>query len=221
MRASSKEGITHKKCPPHVAKALRIAGGLNPHGAPMFRVVWGWDRIVPITGQWEEWETQVATLTDKVTGYKESRPFTRMVSSVIETRFEPKYLPANCWHLEMWRPPEEYGDPATWRKAGAEVLDGMTIDTAGVFPFGGEYELCYPLTDDATSRGKPLPLVADVVAEIASMIRYGKDNFTFQQRKAAIEQRERRREEGFVKRTEAILRDGIPAFSGKEFVTVH
>jgi hypothetical protein len=220
MKSAPKDQITHKKCPPHIARALKLAGGLNRNGDPLFRVVWGWDRIVPITGQWEQWETQVATLTDKITGYSESRPFPRLVSSVIETRMEPKYLPANCWHLEMWRPPEEYGNPETWRKVGEEVLAGMTIDTAGEFPSRGEYELCYPLTDDASSRGRPLPLVGAVVEELVSMIRVGRDNLTFQQRKAAIEQRERRRDEGFVKRTEATLRDGIPAFSGKEFVTV-
>jgi hypothetical protein len=172
-----------------------------------------------MTGQWEEWGRYGATLRDKLTSYTETREFIKLDKSVIETRMVPKYLPGNCWHLEMWRPPEEYGSPENWRKAGEEVLQGMTVDTAGPFPARGEYELCYPLTDDASSHGKPLPLVADVVAEIVAQIRCGAERFNFQQRRAAIEQREIRKEEGFVKRTCDILKDGMPAFAGNEFVT--
>src|SRR5579864_4545421 len=109
MRSKSNEAIEHHKCPAAVARELTLAGGVNRFGEPMFRVVWGWDRIVPIHGEWQEFEQCLATLRDKVTGYVESRPVTRLVRSVIETRHVPKYLPANCWHLEMWRPPEEYG----------------------------------------------------------------------------------------------------------------
>jgi len=44
-------------------------------------------------------------------------------------------------------------------------------------------------------------------------------DFSFTQRKAAIEQRMEREEKQFTDRAESILRDGLPAFSGKEFVT--
>src|SRR5208282_1668443 len=121
----------------HVARELRLAGGENPYGEPMFRVIWGYDRIVPMTGEWEEWETFLATLTDKKTGFSEQRPFTKKVRSVVETRQVPKYLPANCWHLEMWRPPEEYGTPEQWRKVGEEVVGCLTVDTSGPYPARG------------------------------------------------------------------------------------
>ena len=220
MRASAKEQITHQECPEHVVRALRLAGGSNPYGEPMFRCVWGWDRIVPITGEWQEFEQFVATLTDKVTGYSESRLCTRLVRSVIETRQVPKYLPANCWHLEMWRPPEEYGSPEEWKELGEEAIAGMTVDTSGPFPFRGEYELCYPLTSDGTSQGTPIPLVADVVAEIVRMILVGRERFNLQQRTAAIEQREARKEEGLARRTRDMLKDGLRPFAGETFVTV-
>jgi len=220
MKGSSQEVVTHFKCPSHVARALEIAGGTNPFGEPIFRCVWGYDRIVPVHGQWEEWETVLCTLTDKVTGIQESRPATRLKSSIIETRMVPKYLPGNCWHLEMWRPAEEYGSPEEWGKIGQEIVQGMTINVAGPYPERGEYELCYPLTSDATSHGLPIPLVESVVEEIANMIRVSRDQFNFQQRKAAIEQREARREDGLVRRMEDILRDGLPSFHGETFVTV-
>jgi hypothetical protein len=220
MRQNANEVIEHHECPPEVARELALAGGNNPFGKPMFRVVWGYDRIVPMTGEWQEFEHMAATLTDKLTDYSEIRTFIRLKESKIETRHVPKYLPANCWHLEMWRPPEEYGTPETWRKAGEEIVAGMTIDTAGEFPSQGEYELVTPITHDWTNSGKPLPLVGALVAEIVNMIRYGRDHFNLQQRKAAIEQRLIREEQGFTRRAIDIMKDGMRPFCSETFVTV-
>jgi hypothetical protein len=124
-------------------------------------------------------------------------------------------LPANCWHLEGWRPPEEYGTPETWRKAGEEVVAGMTIDTAGEFPTQGEYELLIPLTHDFTSMGKPVELVADVVANLVNMVRAGVERYSHVQRKAAIEQRLVREEQGFTRRAIDALKDGMPLRGGQ------
>lgn len=220
MKASSSEQVTHFKCPAHVAKELKLAGGVNPYGQPMFRVVWGYDRIVPITGEWQEFEQYLATLRDKISGYTEQRVVTRLKSSIIETRLVPKYLPGNCWHLEMWRPAEEYGSPDNWGKLGEEVIGLMTLDTSGPFPYEGEYELCYPLTGDGTSDGTPIPLLGSVVADIAQMIRFGRERFTFLQRRAAIQQRLAREEAGFVSKTYDMLKDGLRPFAGEAFVTV-
>src|SRR4051812_31539326 len=134
MRHDSSEAVIHHQCPPEIARQLEIAGGLNPYGEAMFRLVWGYDRIVTMTGEWQEWETLEGTLTDRLTGLSQTRRFNRLISSVVETRKVPKYLPANCWHLEKWCPPSDYGSPEEWHKLGAEVIDGMTVDTAGEFP---------------------------------------------------------------------------------------
>jgi hypothetical protein len=224
MRSSTKEAVTHFKCPDHVARALEVAGGTNPFGEPMFRVVWGYDRIVPIHGEWQEFEQYVCTLTivDKQTGAarRESRPVTRLVRSVIETRDLPKYLPGNCWHLEMWRPAEEYGAPEDWHKLGEEVIQGLTVETSGPYPERGEYELCYPLTSDGSVRGEPIPLVEDVVEQLVNQIRQGREQFNYQQRRAAIAQREAKKEEGLHHRTMDMLKEGLRPFAGEEFVTV-
>jgi len=219
MRASSHERVEHQTCPQDVADRLRLVGGINRFGEPNFRLVWGHDRIVPMHGNWQEFEHCVATLTDKLTGYQESRPVVRLKREVIETRQVPKYLPANCWHLEMWRPPEEYGSPEAWSQAGEEIIGLSTIDTSGPYPERGEYELCYPLTHDGTSGGQPLPLVSEVVTEIVRMIVRGRESFTLQQRKAAIEQRLRRADDDFVRRTEDLFKDGLRPFKNEEFVT--
>jgi hypothetical protein len=206
--------------PPEVVEELRLAGGNNRFGEPNFRVVWGYDRIVPMHGRWENWQTYLGTLTDKYTGHKETRQFVKLESSVIETRLVPKYLPGNCWHLEMWRPPEEYGTREEWAKLGEEVIDGLTIDTSGPYPDRGEYELCYPLTHDGTSNGTPIPLVTDVVAELVRHIVFDRGKHSFLQRKAAIEQRLRREEEGYVKLAMERMTEGMRPFAGEKFVTV-
>lgn len=220
MKQRAKERIELHNCPESVTEQLRLAGGSNRFGDPIFRVVWGWNRIVAIHGEWQEFEQFVAKLTDKFTGYTKSRTFTKLKRSVIETRHVPKYLPANCWHLEMWRPPEEYGTPELWGKLGAEVIGLQTIDTSGPFPSRGEYEICYPLTDDGSVRGKPLPLIADVVSEIAQMIIVGRERFSYQQRKSAIEQEAKKKDEGFVRLAEDRLRSGLRPFSGEKFIVV-
>jgi hypothetical protein len=118
----------------------------------------------------------------------------------------------------MWRPPEEYGSPEEWGKAGEEVVGTLTVDTAGPYPSQGEYELCYPLTSDGTSGGVPLRLVPEVVLEIVRMIVVGRDRFTLQQRRAAIEQETAKKEEGFVRVTQDRLRDSLRPFAGETFV---
>jgi hypothetical protein len=220
MRHNSEEIIEHRECPPEVARELTVAGGVNRFNEPMFRVVWGYDRIVPMSGEWQEWEKGVATLTDKFTGHKESREFVRLVSSKVETRQVPKYLPANCWHLEKWCPPEDYGSPELWRKQGEEVVAGMTVDTAGEFPHRGEYELVMPLTTDFTSMGKPLPLEGEFVATLIKLVRAGQERFSMVQRKAAIEQRLKREEAGFTRKAIDIMKDGMRPYAGEAFVTV-
>lgn len=214
------ETVTHFKCPENVARELELAGGKNPFGEPMFRCVWGFDRIVPITGEWQQFEEYQATMLDKKTGVMQTRKIVQLVSSVIETRHVPKYRPGNCWHLEKWCPAEAYGSPDQWKDAGTEVLGNLTVDTAGPYPDRGEYELCYPLTDDCTPAGEPIPLVADVVADLVRMIRAGQERFSFAQRRAAIQQEQARQEAGFLRVTEDRLRSALRPYCGEEFVTV-
>jgi hypothetical protein len=220
MRGSYNEVPERKECPEEVAERLREIAGDNRFGDPMFRIVWGWNRLVEMTGEWQEWNRYEAMLVDKLTGYAEKREFIKLDKSVVETRTVPKYLPGNCWHLEMWRTPEEYGSPDQWGKAGQEVAGVMTLDTSGPYPYQGEYELVYPLTSDLTSHGFCVPLEPMVIEEVMRTIRYGKDNFGFLQRKAAIQQRMAREDAGFVARTADILKDGLRPFASNPFVVV-
>lgn len=215
MRFNSNEAVELHDTPAEVEREITLAGGLNRFGQPNFRVVWGFNRIVPMSGSWEKWEHMRGTLLDKETGIMGSREFIRLAESVVETRQVPKYLPANCWHLEGWCPPEDYGTPETWRKAGEEVVAGMTIDTAGEYPAHGEYELVLPITADFSGCGKPLPLNTALIANIVGMVRAGRERYSFVQRKAAIEQRLIREEQGFTRKAIDMLKDGMPMRGGQ------
>lgn len=211
------ESIEHHDCPETVKLRLLLAGGMNRFGEPNFRVVWGYNRIIKLHGEWQDVEPAKPTglFSAKGTAIMTTP---RVKSSVIETREVPKYLPGNCWFLEKWQPPETYGTPEKWHKAGEEVVGASTVDTAGPFPSQGEYELVMPLTIDGTPRGQRLPLYPAVVELLVQMIQRSGD-FSWSQRRAAILQRMEHEDKQFTQRAESILRDGVPAFSGNEFVT--
>jgi len=207
--------------PEHIKHTLRVAGGLNTWGEPNFRIVWGAQRIVPITGLWQDFEPSHGTGIYQMTakGLQEIKTRPKLIKSVVETRHVPKYLPKECFFLEKWCPPEMYGSPETWGKLGEEVVGSMTVDTAGPFPSRGEYELVFPLTSDHTPLGTPIPLYGAVIEMIVGVIQQGR-NFSHAQRRAAIQQRVEREDEQYIDRTEAILRDGLRPFGGEKFIVV-
>ena len=213
----SEERIEHHDCPESLKVRLILVGGNNPFGEPNFRLVWGYNRIVKIHGQWEEWEPA------RPTGFygTDGRPIVvppHCKGSVIETREVPKYLPGNCWHLEHWQAPETYGSPETWGKLGQEVIGCMTVDTAGPYPSRGDWELVFPMTHDGSPQGTPIPLEASCVESIIEMIVRSKD-FTMAMRIAAIRQRMEREEREKDNRLIDVLSSGLPAFHGREFGT--
>jgi len=214
------ERIEHHECPEDVKRWLALAGGVNRYGEPRFRVVWGYDRIVPITGNWENWEEEIVPDLHPMARPGATRKIIRLISSIVETRHVPKYLPGNCWFLECWRPPQEYGTPESWRKLGEEVWNGQTVDTAGPFPERGEYELVMPLTHNGLYNGTPIPLNGMTVMMIVEMIRKSKEDFTPAQRKAAIEQAAAYKDKEFVRVTVDRLKSGCRPFLGETFVTV-
>lgn len=194
-----------RECPAEVARRVTIAGGLNPFGEPMFRVVWGWNRLHPIHGQWSGMHVDVG----------DGREID-LETPIIETRMEPKYLPADRWHLEMWRPPEDYGSPETWGKLGREVIGDMTVDTSGPFPSRGEYELCYVLSTNLMISGDFLELEGPVVEMLVLLIvKSRKETLTQHQRESAIRQRIERERKARIQETCDALIDATPAFFDK------
>jgi hypothetical protein len=152
------EAVEHRACPAHVAKALELAGGKNRFGQPNFRVVWGYDRIVPITGEWQEFEQlprHLARQTDglrRITAHHAPQVFRHRDAAGAEISPGKLLAPRDVATARGVRIARGLG------KAGQEVVGCLTIDTAGPYPSQGEYELCYPLTHDGTSHGTPIDL---------------------------------------------------------------
>jgi len=117
-----------------------VAGGLNLFGEPNFRCVWGWNRLDFIGGTWEDRDEHGVLLRE-----------------VTEFRREPKYFPANRWHIERWMPPETYGTPKMWYGGtlGAEL---------GPYPSRGDYEHCFTLE---TPEGGFLQLTPAIARHVA------------------------------------------------------
>jgi hypothetical protein len=184
--------VSHYEVPESIARRILSAGGANLFGEPNYCVVWGEDRIVPITGRWDD-------------------------NGAIETRFEPKYFPTERWHLEKWCPPEDYGTPEKWELMGREIWGAVTVDTAGPFPSRGDYELVLTLMQPGT--GDFIALNATVAEWLVNLLVQSR-NFSFWQRRQAIEQREERLKRQRIARRASMLSDKCPAFAGNEFSAV-
>lgn len=104
--------------PEFFKKAVDDIGGKNLYGEPRYRVVWSKD---------QRWETGLL-------------------------KGCPKYLwpdgrEMECWILEVWYPPQYFGDPKEWNE-----------DICGEFPYKGLYGIKSPLVRVHFNEFEPLPL---------------------------------------------------------------
>lgn len=155
------EGIEAKRPPSHIEEALLVAGGRNPYGEPMYRLVWTLGRKVQSGGEWFEY-TEGTSVSDR--NPNKTRPF----RSVAEVRVVPLY--PDCpgkWMLEHWAAPEKWGDPDTWylpESLGGtmRVVQGKMVPGVGDYPSRGDYvSLGFQFT--------PTNLSEAIVAEIVRL----------------------------------------------------
>lgn len=190
--------------PAWARNALIRAGGLNPLGEPLYRMVWGWSRLSPIGGKWED--------KDK---------------TVFEMRMLPKYMSTdehgnltfNRWHIEKWLPPETYGSPEEWYASTIEYEDevhktGRFLYALGEYPSRGEYELCVTLQG---KRGEFMAPSVSILETCVQLIEKGRLE-PASKRKAALYEREAKRERDEVERGMDILSDVSPFFKGSYVV---
>jgi len=188
---------THEATPT-VQERVARAGGMNRLGEPNFRVVWGGSRLGWIGGRWVDRDAHGNVLRES-----------------IELRREPKYWPTDRWHIERWMPPEAYGSPEWWYAQTTEIEDGIGIPALGPYPSRGEYELCFTL---AGPRGEFLglsPAVCDWIVRAIEWARRQPQAGT----RAAIAQRELRREREWDRLADDVFDGGAPAFHGQPFVS--
>lgn len=107
---------------------LTYAGGTNWYGEPMYRFIWGWNRIELIGGKWTD--------HDPVTG--------AIVRETVEMRRVPKYssplFDENRWYVERWYSPERFGSRAKWEAQTIEVEGAYSIPAMGPYPSRGDYK---------------------------------------------------------------------------------
>jgi len=118
------ERIEQHDVPEALAERIRAKGGLNPHGEPNFRIIWGWKRLAWHGGKFYDRDDSG-----------------NCIREVVELRQTPKYLPPNRWYFEMWVPAEYFAaDEADWKVKTLDIIDGVPIETLGPFPRNGDYE---------------------------------------------------------------------------------
>jgi hypothetical protein len=138
-----------------------------------------------------------------------------VIREVVELRQEPKYIPAERWHVERWMPPEAYGSPEEWFARTVETEDGIRIPALGPYPSRGEYEHCFTLEGP---RGEFLPLSATACDWIVRAVAWSRRQARGDGRQA-IAAREARRERSWDRGADDLLDDAVPAFHGQAFVT--
>lgn len=109
------------RAPVELHKLITDSGGRNPHGEPMYRLVWGWER--------KEWKGGARA---DGTAYLE---------------YVPKYPKRERFHLEVWMSPDKYGNREQWAKDTHKFIDGQMVEVLGPYPSAGEYEHIWECSD--------------------------------------------------------------------------
>jgi hypothetical protein len=170
--------------PEEVAAVLRVAGGVNYFGEPIYRAMWGWNRLDWIGGKFEDRDEHGL-----------------LVREFIGLRYEPKYTPRNRWHIERWIPPEQYGSPQAWAAQTLEIDGAQNIPALGPYPDRGDWEHCFTLEGP---QGEFLQLTPAAARHIAGAIEYGRA-FTDAERGAAIRRSKDREELEYDKFADEVL----------------
>ena len=133
---------THN-CPQSIQDCLTALGGKNPFGEPIFRAVWGWNRLTLIYGKW-----QLADMHGNVTG--EHEEWARV------PLYTPPHFDPNRWYIERWRSAEDFfGSPEAWLQSA---------DGNPTMPFNsrGEYDHYFTVQ---TPGGEFVQLTRAIAAE--------------------------------------------------------
>ena len=175
--------------PEAVAHRLGRAGGSNRFGEPIYRAVWGWNRLAWIGGKFEDRDDHGVLLRERM-----------------ELRKEPKYPAVNRWHIERWLPPEAYGSPRAWYAQTIERENGISIPALGPYPSRGEYEHCFTLEGP---RGEFIQLTPTAAEHIARAIEWSRKCPRSAKRRQLYE-RESREERTYENWAYDLLDDAVP-----------
>jgi hypothetical protein len=110
---------------------LELALGNNPHGRPLYRFVWGPDRLEWVGGKYSDWDENTGSL----------------IREVVEQRQIPKYSHLGVEHffVERWYPAEHFGSKENWESKTVEREDGISIPALGPYPAEGDYDYAWTM----------------------------------------------------------------------------
>lgn len=138
-----------------------------------------------------------------------------LLREVAELRQVPKYLPVNRWHIERWMPPEAYGNREEWCRETTEYQHGVAIPALGPYPSRGEYEHCFTLE----KGGEFVQLDATACDAVVRAIEWAR-RMPRAVSRAAIVEREQRRQRDWDQAADDLFSDVSRAFDGHPFVAV-
>jgi hypothetical protein len=189
---------THET-PESVQRRLTLAGGKNFFGEPMYRAMWGWNRLTWIGGKFTDHDASGNVIRERM-----------------ELRWEPKYSQVNRWHIEKWMPAERYGTPESWYAQTKEFAAGKAIAGLGPYPWRGEYENAFVVQG---AKGEFVQLTATIAERIARAIECSRA-LPASKRRSALYAREAKLDKEYVDWAMDVMDDGDPALHGQAFVTV-
>jgi len=99
-------------CPPEFQDAFTRAGGTNPYGEPIFKIVWAQYETQRTGGYWAR---------DGYLGYRD----------FLIGGNEP------CWMLMMWKPAAAFGSPERWYWHHRD--EATELQELGEYPYSGQY----------------------------------------------------------------------------------
>jgi hypothetical protein len=182
----------HQECPQPFKDFLVRIGGLNPHGQPQFRLVWGQTATKNIWGQMEG-------------GYCGKHEVLR-------------YGGVPAWHLEEWKPPSYFGTPEEWYRKSKDEVTGL--HTQGDYPFRGDYICQIQLYTRRFEKGEmivdALPLNYEVLELLVPAI-FESRSLTYGEVKFHTEQEMAKQKEDFRQKSIAAYKNASPAFGGADF----
>ena len=127
-------------------------------------------------------------------------------NGAIEYRHAPYYGTKEEWVLEKWITAQEFGgSKQEWELSQLDqalAQHGMAVYTMGPYPANGWYEHVYSYPQDADP---------DIQA-IAQIIEYGKEHYTFQQIKTAINLWHEQKRKEWEQKVMDGMEDAMPAF---------
>lgn len=193
--------LNTRPVPEHIAKRITEQGGMTPSGQPLFRIIWGSDRLTLMGGEWKKFDDSG-----------------NVISSCVEEKLVTKYANAeNCWILEMWTPPENYGTMEQWEAAHTKTIDGKTVRELGPYPFNGEYELVKALQAPKTHQF--VPLTATICDAIISVVVRNR-HLPHAIRMAAYRDQQQKIEEAKVQKRIDMIENMALAWDGKAHIIV-